>query len=125
MIMNRSQVGCGVMARVWPRRLLKVGVLALAVLLVLAGGAAGLGVWAVRDPFPTHDGELALPGLSAPVTVYRDEHGIPQIYAETAEDLFRAQGYVHAQDRFWEMDFRRHVTGGRLAEWFGPDQVET
>jgi penicillin amidase len=117
------------MARGWPRRLLTVGLrlglVALALLLVLAGAVAGLGVRAVRDPFPTHDGELALPGLSAPVTVYRDGYGIPQIYAETTEDLFRAQGYVHAQDRFWEMDFRRHVTSGRLAEWFGPDQVET
>ena len=55
----------------------------------------------------------------------RDAHGIPQIYASTATDLFRAQGYVHAQDRFWEMDFRRHVTAGRLAELFGPSQVAT
>jgi penicillin G amidase len=111
----------------WPRRrrLLAVGIGALAVLLVLAVVAGGYGLWAVRRPFPTHDGELALPGLSAPVTVYRDGYGIPQVYAETVEDLFRAQGYVHAQDRFWEMDFRRHVTSGRLAEWFGPDQLET
>ena len=47
------------------------------------------------------------------------------MYARTADDLFRAQGYLHAQDRFWEMDFRRHVTAGRLAELFGPSQVET
>ena len=52
-------------------------------------------------------------------------HGVPQLWADTAEDLFRAQGYVHAQDRFWEMDFRRHVTAGRLSELFGPDQVDT
>ena len=59
-------------------------------------------------------------GLAAPVTVYRDAAGIPQIFAETDHDLFLAQGYVHAQDRFWEMDFRRHVTAGRLSELFGP-----
>ena len=59
------------------------------------------------------------------LSVQRDTHGVPQIWADTAEDLFRAQGYVHAQDRFWEMDFRRHVTAGRLAELFGPDQVDT
>lgn len=107
--------------RTWPRRL---AILAAALVVVLAL-AGGLGGWrAVRGPFPSYDGELALAGLSAPVTVYRDEYGIPQIYAETADDLFQAQGYVHAQDRFWEMDFRRHVTGGRLAEWFGPGQVE-
>ena len=110
----------------WPRRWPgRVGLVAVAVLLVLALAAGLTGVRAVRRPFPTYDGELALAGLSAPVTVYRDEHGIPQIYAETIEDLFRAQGFVHAQDRFWEMDFRRHVTSGRLSEWFGPDQLET
>ena len=55
----------------------------------------------------------------------RDEHGIPQVYADTPEDLFFAQGYVQAQDRFFEMDFRRHVTAGRLAELFGRDALET
>jgi hypothetical protein len=68
---------------------------------------------------------VTLPGLSAPVTVYRDSHGIPQVYASTPADLFRAQGYLHAQDRFWEMDFRRHVTAGRLSELFGAKQVPT
>ena len=95
------------------------------VALTLALVATGLVVWSVRRAFPTHSGELTLPGLSAPVTVYRDAYGIPQIYARTAHDLFMAQGYVHAQDRFWEMDFRRHVTAGRLAELFGPSQVAT
>lgn len=98
---------------------------AIAVLVVLALAGGLLGVRAVRAPFPDYHGEQALPGLSTPVTVYRDRYGIPQIYAESVEDLFRAQGYVHAQDRFWEMDFRRHLTSGRLAEWFGPDLVET
>src|SRR4030095_11318778 len=87
--------------------------------------ATGLVVWSVRRAFPDLSGELSLPGLSRPVTVYRDSHGIPQIYADTAEDLFRAQGYVHAQDRFWQMDFRRHLTAGRLSELFGEDQVAT
>ena len=94
-------------------------------LVTLALVATGLVVWSVRRAFPELRGELSLPGLSAPVTVYRDEHGIPQLYAKTAADLFRAQGYVHAQDRFWEMDFRRHVTAGRLSELFGEDQVAT
>ncbi|NNC10224.1 penicillin acylase family protein, partial [Corallococcus exiguus] len=51
--------------------------------------------------------------------------GVPQIYADTPEDLFRAQGYVQAQDRFFEMDYRRHVTSGRLAELVGdnPDAI--
>src|SRR6185436_2947506 len=75
--------------------------------------------------FPDLGGTVTLSGLSTPVTVYRDSHGIPQVYASTPADLFRAQGYLHAQDRFWEMDFRRHVTAGRLSELFGAKQVPT
>jgi penicillin amidase len=103
----------------------RVGLWTLSSLLVLALIGAGLVTWSVRRAFPDLDGQLSLPGLGAPVTVYRDSHGIPQLYAQSATDLFKAQGYVHAQDRFWEMDFRRHVTAGRLAELFGPDQVAT
>ena len=54
----------------------------------------------------------------------RDAHGVPQIYADTADDLFFAQGYVQAQDRFFEMDVRRHITAGRLSEMFGEDTLE-
>ena len=49
----------------------------------------------------------------------------PQIYADTADDLFFAQGFVQAQDRFFEMDVRRHITAGRLSEMFGEDTLET
>jgi penicillin G amidase len=98
---------------------------ATAVIAVLALVATLLGVSAVRRPFPTHDGQLTLAALSAPVTVHRDAYGVPHLYAETLEDLFRAQGFVQAQDRFWEMDFRRHVTAGRTAELFGAGQVAT
>lgn len=73
----------------------------------------------VRRPLPTTSGELSISGLSAPVTVHRDAHGVPDIYASTAADLFLAQGYVQAQDRFFEMDYRRHVTSGRLSELVG------
>ncbi|NJC83431.1 penicillin acylase family protein [Planosporangium mesophilum] len=97
----------------------------LTAVLVLALAAAGGGVWTVRRSFAQYDGAARLPGLSGAVTVYRDAHGVPQLYAKTADDLYRAQGYVHAQERFWEMDFRRHVTAGRLAELFGKDQVAT
>ena len=94
-------------------------------MLVLVLVVAGLGYKAVQDAFPQHDGTLTVKGLSAPVTVHRDQWGIPQLYAKTEADLMRAQGYVHAQDRFWEMDFRRHVTAGRVSELFGDGQVET
>lgn len=97
----------------------------LGVIVVLALTIAGLGFWAVRKAFPQTEGELKLKALSSPVRVLRDDYGIPQLYAKTEADLFRAQGYVHAQDRFWEMDFRRHVTAGRLSELFGQSQVKT
>jgi penicillin G amidase len=108
------------------RRRLTIGlavVVGLVVFALIAGTA--FVVWSVRRPFPEYDGTITLPALAGDVEVVRDEHGIPHIYADTAEDLFRAQGYVHAQDRFWEMDFRRHVTAGRLSELFGADQVDT
>ncbi|GAB3213392.1 penicillin acylase family protein [Marinactinospora endophytica] len=94
----------------------------VAALLLIATGTV---VFTVQRSFPDYDGELTLPGLDAPVTVRRDAQGIPHVYAETTDDLFRAQGYVHAQDRFWQMDFNRHVTAGRTAELFGEAQVET
>jgi penicillin G amidase len=108
------------------RRRLTIGLVAVVgvVVLALVAGTAFV-VWSVRRPFPEYHGAVTLPALAGAVEIVRDEHGIPHIYADTAEDLFRAQGYVHAQDRFWEMDFRRHVTAGRLAELFGEDQVET
>lgn len=96
-----------------------VGVVLL--LLVLAG----VGTYFVRRPLPQTDGEATLPGLSGEVEVIRDAYGIAQIYADTDADLLRAQGYVQAQERFFEMDVRRHVTAGRLSELFGEDTLET
>jgi penicillin amidase len=75
--------------------------------------------------FPQTDGEIHLKGLDGSVDVYRDGMGIPHIYATTLHDLFMAQGYVHAQDRFWQMDFWRHIGSGRLSEMFGKSQVQT
>jgi penicillin amidase len=97
---------------------------AIGVVIVLVIGLVSV-VWTVHRSFPQTSGTITLDGLSAPVTVIRDDHGIPQVYADTSDDLFYAQGYVQAQDRFFEMDFRRHVTAGRLAELFGDDALET
>ena len=92
------------------------------VLLVLAlvGGA-----FLVRHPFPETEGELTLAGLDSDVTVIRDDAGIPQLYGDSTADLMKAQGFVHAQERFFEMDVRRHITSGRLSEMFGEATVET
>lgn len=98
-----------------------------AVVLVLVLVALTTFAWlTARRPLPEHAGEVQVEGLSADVRVSRDAQGVPQIYADSAEDLFRAQGFVHAQDRFFEMDYRRHVTAGRLAELVGnnPDAIQ-
>lgn len=70
------------------------------------------------------DGELAVPGLKAPVEIIRDRQGIPHIYAANAEDLFFAQGYVMAQDRLWQLELWRRWREGRLAEAFGPQAFD-
>jgi len=103
----------------------RVALAVAALLVVVIGVVAVLAVTWVRRPFPQTEGDITVPGLGGRVTVIRGEHGIPQIYADNADDLFRAQGYVHAQDRFFEMDLRRHVTAGRLAELVGKSGVET
>lgn len=74
--------------------------------------------------FPQIDGEIQVGGLDGQVDVYRDAMGIPHIYASTQHDLFFAQGYIHAQERFWQMDFWRHIGAGRMSEMFS-SQVET
>ncbi len=101
-----------------------LGFMALFVVLAL-GAAASFAGSTVNQSTPQRSGVAMLEGLSAEVEVMRDAHGVPQLYADTPEDLFAAQGYVHAQDRFWEMDVRRHITSGRLSELFGESQFET
>lgn len=107
--------------RTWVRVLLVIGL----VLGLVVVGVVGYGVHLVRASFPQVDGQVELAGLDSRVEVLRDDLGIPTIYADGLEDLFFAQGFVHAQDRFWEMDVRRHITAGRLSEMFGESQIPT
>jgi penicillin amidase len=93
--------------------------------LVLALGAAGFGAYLVRRSFPQMDGSLRLAGLREPVEVLRDRWGVPHIYAASTQDLAFAQGFVHAQDRFWQMDVWRHAGSGRLSEMFGEATLRT
>lgn len=97
-----------------------IGIAATVVLALVA--VVALAATVVRRPLPDDAGTLDLPGLTAEVTVLRDARGVPSIYADDAEDLFRAQGFVHAQERFFEMDYRRHVTAGRLSELVGENE---
>ncbi|GGX26372.1 penicillin acylase family protein [Streptomyces lomondensis] len=105
----------------------KARLIVLVLVLALIGGVAFGAYWSistVRASFPQTKGTLTLKGLSGPVEVKRDNYGIPQIYASSDADLFMAQGYVQAQDRFYEMDVRRHMAAGRLSEMFGKSQVD-
>ncbi len=97
----------------------------LIMLLVLGLLLVGFATYTVRQSFAQEHGTIQLPKLKAEVTVQRDKWGIPHIYAANSHDLFMAQGYIHAQDRFWQMDFWRHIGSGRLSEMFGSSQVET
>ena len=110
--------------RRWPRILLWSAA-AFVVFLLLAVCAALLWLRAsARAALPVLDGDLHLAGLSAPVTVRRDAHGVPHIDAATQDDLFFAQGYVTAQDRLWQMDAFRRNANGELAEIMGPSLVK-
>jgi len=105
------------MARILKRIALLL--LAAVLLLVFAGW------WLLRGSLPALDGELALPGLSAPATVTRDALGVVTIDAANAIDAARALGYVHAQERWFEMDLMRRSAAGELAALFGPIAVDT
>ncbi|MFC7788003.1 penicillin acylase family protein [Microbacterium sp. MAHUQ-60] len=106
-------------------RIGRIAFIVLAALVVLATAAAFFLTWTIQRSFPETSGEVTLKGLQKNVTVQRDDLGIPTITASSTDDLFFAQGFTHAQDRFFEMDFRRHVTSGRVAEMFGSSQVPT
>src|SRR5262245_16339615 len=69
-------------------------------------------------------GTAVVPELSAPVRVVRDTWGVPHIYAQNADDLFVAQGFVQAQDRLFQMDLWRRSAQGRLAQVLGPNFIE-
>ncbi|MFD1247224.1 penicillin acylase family protein [Nocardioides ginsengisoli] len=110
--------------RPWPRTLRwAVGIGVLLVLALIAGLTASVIV--VRQSWPQTSGTLRLSALEGSVQVIRDSSGIPQIYADTTHDLMLAQGFVAAQDRFFEMDVRRHATAGRLSEMFGKAGLES
>ncbi|WP_408896866.1 penicillin acylase family protein [Nocardioides sp. R1-1] len=108
----------------WPRWLRWTSAIGVLVALALVAGLT-TAVVGVRRSWPQTGGELSISGLEGEVRVVRDDHGIPQIYADSTHDLMLAQGFVHAQDRFFEMDVRRHATAGRLSELFGESGLET
>ncbi|HWH42252.1 MAG TPA: penicillin acylase family protein, partial [Usitatibacter sp.] len=91
------------------------------VVLILAAVAMA---WLHRS-LPQIDGEASVRGLAAPVDVLRDAEGVPHLLAQSENDGWFAMGYVHAQDRLWQMEFQRRVAQGRLAEFLGERAFET
>lgn len=97
----------------------------LTVIAVAVAAAAAGGAWYLHAKQPLRNGSLALAHLQAPVDVRYDERGVPHLYAQNQTDLYRALGYVHAQDRLFQMEMLRRLARGELAEVLGPKLVDT
>lgn len=99
----------------------KIAVSVLIIVLIIA-----IGFWFyVQSNKPVYNGNLQLSGLEEKVNVYFDKVGVPHIYAQNQYDAYVALGYVHAQDRLWQMELVRRIAAGRLSEIFGEDLVKT
>ena len=90
----------------------------------VAGLVGGAYYMLMRRPLPRQRGDVHLQGLHEPVEVITDRYGVPHIYAQNEDDLFYAQGYVHAQERLWQMELNRRIGAGRLSEIFGEIAIE-
>ena len=90
----------------------------------LVVAAIAYAYYVAHSALPQLDGQLHVSGISAPVSVTRDSHGVPTIEAASLEDLFFSQGYVTAQDRLWQMDIMRRYGSGELAEILGEDLLK-
>jgi penicillin G amidase len=106
-------------------KVLKRVLIGLLVILLLAAAAGFTFIMHLSHrALPDYNADLPLPGLHAPVEVYRDSYAIPHVYAADEHDLYMAVGYIMAEDRLWQMDMLRHVTEGRLSEIFGKSYIE-
>src|SRR5690606_40390146 len=103
------------------RRFKKIAVIFIVILAIIAGGA----LLFINSLKPDYEGERKMAGLSHEVEVYFDTYGIPHIYADNEKDAFRALGYVHAQDRLWQMELMRRIARGKISEIFGVDILGT
>ncbi|CAG0933460.1 penicillin amidase [Thermoflexales bacterium] len=102
--------------RKWLTRII-IGLFILAIILT------SVAIWLVVRSWPQTSGTIQVSGLQAPVQVFRDKWGVPNIYADNEPDLFFAQGYVHAQDRLWQMEMIRRLGSGMLSEIIGEETV--
>ena len=93
-------------------------------LLLILLGAVALSIYAWRSQ-PQTDGDLSLPGLRGAVQVQRDGSDVAHILATDPRDAWMAMGYVHAQERGWQLEFNRRLMRGQLSEVFGRSTLET
>jgi penicillin amidase len=107
------------------RRLRGLLAIVLAALLVVTTVGIGGLAWTTARALPQTSGTLAIAGLEGEVTVVRDAAGIAHITAATPHDLFLGQGFVHAQERMYQMEIWRHISSGRLSELFGESTLDT
>ena len=107
------------------KRIVKVLSVLLVILLTAVLIALGAGAWHARGKLPQRSGTLALRDLQAPVQVQWDERGVPHLQAQNQADLYRALGFVHAQDRLFQMEMVRRLARGELAEILGPKLLDT
>jgi len=105
-----------------PIKVLLISLGALLLLVLVAGAAVLI---TIHASFPRTRGTLTVKGLNEPVEVLRDRSGVPHIRARTMHDLYFAQGFVTAQERFWQMEFWRRIGSGRLSELFGKATLGT
>ncbi len=104
------------MASWWKKTLLAVA--------GLTGVAGGVYYLVTRRPVPKKKGKVSFAGLHETVEIITDRYGVPHIYAQNEDDLYFAQGYIHAQERLWQMEFNRRIGSGRLSELFGEIAIE-
>ncbi len=102
-------------------KVIKIILIALVAIVVMLSAGGYLFIQSLK---PQYSGELTLSGLQDTVNVHYDTYGIPHIFAKNEEDAYRALGYVHAQDRLWQMELMRRIAPGRLAEIFGKELLE-
>ena len=100
------------------QRLLKIVV----IILVVVGG---IGVWYIQSKQPMRNGEVSIANLQAPVNIRYDERGVPHIQAQNETDMYTALGYVHAQDRLFQMEMVRRLARGELAAILGPKLLDS
>jgi penicillin amidase len=92
---------------------------------LVLGGSVVCGYFYLRLSLPQTAGELEVAGIDGAVEILRDAHGIPHIFARSERDAQFALGFVHAQDRLWQLEMNRRIASGRLAEILGPAALDT